>query len=232
MKRRWDNIFGSDSDDDTIPLDSLVFKSSSPEIYPDIDLSDLIKPDRQRNVFPIGRKDVGSSKYIKYISGHHCDVLCDDIGNITLTSCCRFDVMFVNDILLSQGKTVPIVHNDKIRLCKNTFEYTLVKVKKKSRRPERSLSESESPELTAGSGCWEDLAMAREWADMAAADVESNVFGRKYTVFKSTVQLCRTLLSSFHCDICLELIASCRSCVPCGHSFCGPCIQGYISSVR
>jgi hypothetical protein len=67
---------------------------------------------------------------------------------------------------------------------------------------------------------------------MGIADVESAIFERKYNILNSTKSLCRTLLSSFHCDICLELIASCRSCVPCGHSFCGPCIQGYMGSVN
>lgn len=71
---------------------------------------------------------------------------------------------------------------------------------------------------------------SREGVNMALADIESSVCMRSQIALSTTKSLCRTLLSSFYCDICLEVIASCRSCVPCGHSYCAPCIQGVIDA--
>lgn len=54
---------------------------------------------------------------------------------------------------------------------------------------------------------------------MSISDIESMCLNRQYYCNGRVRDLCKMFLSSFHCDICLNVIASCRTVVPCGHNY-------------
>ena len=231
MMRKWHDIFGSDSEDEG-GFDALFFRSSNTTIYPDIDISELLNSDGK--IFPIGRRTIGQCDNVQYISSHHCDVKYNGAGNVIITPFCKYDVVYIEDKLSPKGIPVAMKPGDKIRLCKNHFEYTLRAVTRKKKRRKPSADNSFSHEAnsceTLSSRCSVgDVSLSRmqeEGVLMSLADVESAACARAYAHLETAKHISRQMLSSFYCDICLELIASCRSCVPCGHSFCGPCVQG------
>ncbi len=53
---------------------------------------------------------------------------------------------------------------------------------------------------------------------MSIADMESSLVNRAYESYRSVLNVCKLNLAHCQCDICLNVIASCSTCVPCAFS--------------
>jgi hypothetical protein len=225
-----------------------VLKSAKEAVCPDISLKKVFGEE-----VIIGRSQLQNCTNCQFLSSQHCSFRIHTEGLI-LKALTKFDVISVNGELLKSGEEIVVKTNTKITLCQKFFKYSLYKVSvpfnskrhndleqngfdKRARTLEgdsTTISSSSSSTTHNNHNVQFDQleydSRAREGVYMALADIESTVCMRSQTALTVTKALCRALLSSFHCDICLEVIASCRSCVPCGHSYCSPCIQGVIAA--
>ena len=204
----------------------------------------------------MGRGNLTDCPQAKHVSSKHLEMqlISNDEDSILATARTKFDVTFVNNKLLKKDSAAILRDGSVVNFCQNFFAFTVlcttnsvvsncrVDVPLKRRRSSDNavdpltsctkLTARQSAESSASQG-WEELQCEIDDITlMAIADVESAVYNRSHTAFANTKSLARGLLCSFQCDICLEVIAGCRSCIPCGHNFCALCITRYMDSKR
>lgn len=242
-------------------MSSLVFTSSchwtlqsNDPINPNIELNF----DQSRSVC-IGRVHFKGSPQAKHISSKHIQFhLCSDSDTLIVKALSKFDVIYIEDALLKRDATAQVKAGVSIKLCLNHAPFTLIckdategspsacdhKVKRKR---------NSSPPQTGAAALLMGIADGRqnssfmkqqarrvaynqceveEASIMAMEDLQSAVYNRMFGTFAHTKTIIRGVLSSFRCEICLEVIAGCRSCVPCGHCFCVACITNYMAHKR
>lgn len=230
MKRKLHRLFDEDSQDpegscgnpnDCHTAISWRLESQDETQSPSFDLSF-----DENNLCVIGRKDLSDSKYI---STKHCEIFQNSYHEIFLTSLARYDVIYVDDQLAS--KDVPILLRDQcvIRFCKKHFIYSLRKnILKRNQTLELELDQHETEDINDQ----DDENVRRERMEMVLEDLDASLRARYLHDLEMTTSISRKLLSSFYCDICIEVIASCRTCVPCGHNYCFPCITQYMAVAK
>lgn len=180
------------------------------------------------NLCIIGRKDLSGSKFISTI---HCEIFQNSNNELFLTSKSRYDVIYVDNTLVMKDIPILLKEQCQIRFCKGHFIFKLEKLiiedelhlnttfdfKDENDNQENILEKQHEEE---------------ERMKMSLEDLDAVIRTRHIRDLEKTKDICHKLLSSFYCDICLEVIASCRSCVPCGHNFCAPCITQYIAVAK
>jgi hypothetical protein len=231
MKRKLHSLFdeGSPTDDHTdSPLApaaartriSWRLQSTQPHVNPSIPLVF-----NQNNICVLGRKDFSNSKFISTI---HCEIFQNSSGELFLSSQARYDVIYVDNALAAKDSPVLLKDRNEIRFCKGHFIYQLEKQIFKEEEEEEEGQEEEHNVTIELSAVTHENEM-RERMEMALEDLDAMIRARHLRDLNNTQATCRKLLSSFYCDICIEVIASCRSCVPCGHNYCFPCITQYMA---
>lgn len=218
-----------------------ILKSSNEALSPDIPLTNI-----EKGEVVIGRAQLQNCNNSQYLSTQHCSFQLQPHGEgLLVKSLAKFDVIFVNGVLLKKGDEVAVKNNTKLILCQKLFKYTLyqltppVLTRTELNSPQhKQLNDSSSdiqqtkqvrmsdmgpplPRVAFTSDTKEQQEVSqkdrtnfnhretentlREGNDMALADIESMVCMRNQSALTVTKALCRTLLSSFHCDICLEV---------------------------
>jgi hypothetical protein len=137
-------------------------------------------------------------------------------------------VIYVDNALAAKDSPVLLKDRNEIRFCKGHFIYQLEKQIFKEEEEEEEGQEEEHNVTIELSAVTHENEM-RERMEMALEDLDAMIRARHLRDLNNTQATCRKLLSSFYCDICIEVIASCRSCVPCGHNYCFPCITQYMA---
>lgn len=196
----------------------------------------------------VGRRDLRTCSEANHVSSQHLEfhTCMSDASALVVIARSKFDVVFVHGKLLAKDQIDFVQNGTIISMCGKLFSYTLRRhinastIKLETKTKKRKIDETIdfAPNSCASANdmrdpppqCGSELAEAS--AAMALEDVLSAVYNRSHTAFANTRSLARELLSSFQCDICLELIAGSRSCVPCGHSFCVACITNYMAVKR
>lgn len=223
MKRKLHRLFEENSQDET----SLPAHSDSSHSIISWKLESLESENssfdlnfNQNNICIVGRKDLSNSKYISVI---HCEIFQNSFGELFLSSKARYDVIYIDNILALKDIPILLKEGCIIRFCKGHFSFKLQKniVENCERNSTVDMPLENHVIITQNE--------MRERMDMSLEDIDARVRTRHIRELDITNSICRKILSSFYCDICIEVIASCRSCVPCGHNFCFPCITQYIS---
>jgi hypothetical protein len=230
MKRKLHRLFDEDSQDDNNgnsserrKIISWRLESLDETKTPSFDLKF-----NENNLCVIGRKDLSDSKYI---STRHCEIFQNSNDDIFLSSQARYDVIYIDNQLAS--KDIPIFLKDgcEIRFCKGHFIYHLKKnILARNQTLELEINQQETETIKDTKE--EDENVTRERMEMVLEDMDASLRARHIRDLEMTTSICRKLLSSFYCDICIDVIASCRSCVPCGHNYCFPCITQYMAVAK
>jgi hypothetical protein len=183
----------------------------------------------ENNLCVIGRKDLTDSKYI---STRHCEIFKNSHDEIFLSSQARYDVIYIDNQLASKDNPILLKDGCEIRFCKGHFIYHLKRnVFERNQTLELELGQHSCPEIIKDTK-EEEENLTRERMEMVLEDMDACLRARHLRDLEMTTSICRKLLSSFYCDICIEVIASCRSCVPCGHNYCFPCITQYMAVAK
>jgi hypothetical protein len=207
----------------------------------------------------VGRGDIGDCRKAKCVSAVHLEFHTEDDQNVLLVlSHSKFDVTQVDGVLLTKGNGAIVNDGSKVNLCREYIPFIVMHMggdsdsrltsgcRKRRRQscpggddsirvcphpvgPTQETEQGQGQVQVQGSGTGCNNTEIEEGLNMANNDVESTVCSRRHAMFVITKDLMLNLLSSLHCDICLEIIAGCRSCVPCGHNFCAPCIKQYMA---
>jgi hypothetical protein len=231
MKRKLHSLFDENSpqdDDPSSPLGPATacitwrLESTQPDINPSIPLVF-----NQNNICVLGRKDFSGSKFISTI---HCEIFQNSTGELFLSSQARYDVIYVDNVLAAKDSPILLKDKNQIRFCKGHFIYQLEK-----QTLQEELEDTDNHNATIEMKVEETVSHEnemRERMEMALEDLDAMMRERHLRDLNNTQMTCRKLLSSFYCDICIEVIASCRSCVPCGHNYCFPCITQYMGVAK
>lgn len=169
------------------------------------------------------------------------------IATLQFTSLAKFDTILVDKKLAKKGHVLVVKDGTQFAFCsasrKSLFTYTLCRVTGKDRGSASSstaISTSGTSTSTSRAAIYSmhDVSSTKEevgdhekeWVAMGIADVESALVARRRRALDITMSVSRGVQSAFGCDICLQTIAACRACVPCGHCYCGPCIDQVIKA--